>query len=145
MISYVYVITDGIGNCKIGKANNVKSRLRGLQTANSNKLRIKYKHPCKNQSRAKLLESLVHEKLKKYNTNGEWFSVSANTAKETIKATAKEYSGFTIQGKRQKSQKRKCLKSVDPLYDIDIREMAKNTQLDKPIDVENVLETEGLY
>ena len=125
MKSYVYVITDGRGSCKVGKANDVKKRLAGLQTGNSRRLSVAYKHPCKNPSRANLLESLVHKKLEKYNTIGEWFSVSADVAREVVKKTASEYKDFAIKGKQQKRQKKRCIKQAGSLYDLDIKEISK--------------------
>jgi hypothetical protein len=91
MKSYVYVIVDPSGYCKVGKADNVNSRLRGLQTGNPRKLKVYYKHPCKNKYRAQMLEQLTHANLKESRAIGEWFSCTPSEAKAAIRRVANEY------------------------------------------------------
>ncbi|WP_050577733.1 GIY-YIG nuclease family protein [Sinorhizobium meliloti] len=65
--SFVYFITDGDA-IKIGKANNPKSRLSGLQTSHHKPLRILALMPGGEAS-----ERALHGKFHRYRIRGEWF------------------------------------------------------------------------
>lgn len=131
MKSYVYVITDPSGYCKIGKANNVYKRLEGLQTGNPKKLSIYYKHPCKSECRANMLEQLTHARLNPLRAVGEWFKTTPEQAKVALLEMVGEHSGT----KANKSARTAAVDGV-------LNKVANTT--DEPIEVENVLETEGI-
>lgn len=65
--SYVYFITDGEA-IKIGKANNPKSRLAGLQTSHHKPLRFLATMPGGSE-----LERELHRVFSAYRIRGEWF------------------------------------------------------------------------
>lgn len=69
--SFVYFITDGEA-IKIGKANNPKSRLSGLQTSHHKPLRILGLLPGDER-----LEGMLHGRFRKYHIRGEWFHDSS--------------------------------------------------------------------
>ncbi len=74
----VYVISDGNGYVKIGVAENVKNRLRGLQTGNAMDLFVIKTIRTANRSHDMMLESALHKIYDKYRRttrNGvtEWF------------------------------------------------------------------------
>jgi DNA replicative helicase MCM subunit Mcm2 (Cdc46/Mcm family) len=67
--SNIYFVYDG--DCvKIGKADDIKSRLQGLQTGSSKPLQLLY--TMKGDER---LESFLHELFSDYRKVGEWFRV----------------------------------------------------------------------
>jgi len=76
-VGYVYVIRCN-DFYKIGKANNVKSRLEALQTATPYALELiltfKTKYPLR-------LESHLHYHFRNQNVRGEWFTLSDNDLK----------------------------------------------------------------
>jgi hypothetical protein len=45
---FVYVIQDGSGLCKIGRAKNVEKRIRSLSTGSSSDLTLIASWPCSN-------------------------------------------------------------------------------------------------
>jgi len=106
MKSYVYIIIDPSGLCKIGKANNVKKRLSTLQIGNPRELSIYHRFPCKSSGRARLLELLSHQKLKPFRSSGEWFNIAPESAKITIQDICKQYKGeSSIRQNRKKLMK----------------------------------------
>lgn len=69
-ISSVYFIQLGDdGPVKIGHSDNVKARMRTLQTAHTEKLRLLYSFPG-----TKADEILLHRKFLSHKISGEWFS-----------------------------------------------------------------------
>lgn len=66
-INYVYFITDGEA-IKIGKANNPKSRLSGLQTSHYKPLRVLATMPGGEE-----LERELHRAFDAFRIRGEWF------------------------------------------------------------------------
>lgn len=66
-VSYVYFITDGEA-VKIGKANNPKSRLAGLQTSHHKPLRFIATMPGGSE-----LERELHRVFSRFRIRGEWF------------------------------------------------------------------------
>lgn len=72
----VYVITDGTGAIKIGKANDVRKRINMLQTGNPRKLVVLFRFVLQNTSIVddNYLESFLHEKYAEYRIGKtEWF------------------------------------------------------------------------
>lgn len=74
MVSYIYIISDNLGNYKVGITNNdPNERLLQLQTGNAAKLTLEktFKVP---QSMCYKLEKQAHEQLSyKFVKRGEWF------------------------------------------------------------------------
>ena len=68
---YIYFITDGEA-IKIGKTNNVKNRLRVLQTAQPRELKCVKVIECEEDNVDRVEQSL-HTKFKKAHIRGEWF------------------------------------------------------------------------
>ena len=72
--SYCYFIEDG-AHIKIGKTNNIKQRVKELQTGNSSKMRVICTIPCKTEDDALQCEKKLQKKFKKYQYNGEWYNI----------------------------------------------------------------------
>jgi len=72
MSSYVYVISNGI-EYKIGKADNVGTRIKQLQTGSSHKLKIIHEIEC--YGNAHVMESILHKRFSSFRTIGEWFAL----------------------------------------------------------------------
>ena len=68
----VYFITDG-KNVKIGVSNEIKKRLKQLQTSNAEKLTIAYTLPMDSRLQAYYIEKSLHAVYKKIRKQGEWF------------------------------------------------------------------------
>lgn len=74
--SYVYVIGEqDNGPYKVGISKNPKKRLKTLQTGHPKHLVL---HAVKetDSSKAKLLETIIHNNISNYKTKGEWFDVN---------------------------------------------------------------------
>lgn len=69
---FVYVIQDGSGLCKIGRAKNVEKRIRSLSTGSSSVLTLVASWPCRDASQ---YESILHETWKAARVRGEWFQI----------------------------------------------------------------------
>lgn len=78
---FVYVAVGGAGLLKIGKARDVAKRLKQLQTGSAHRINLAYSVQC---FPAYLIERLVHDELKDFRANGEWFCTDVNHAKEAI-------------------------------------------------------------
>ena len=75
----VYVITDGTGAIKIGKANDVGKRINMLQTGNPRKLVVLFRFVLRKTSIVddRFLESFLHEKYAEYRIEKtEWFNAA---------------------------------------------------------------------
>lgn len=80
MKSYVYAILDETNGClKIGKANDVKTRLSELQTGNPNLLKVVGIIKCQNENHAFRVEKCIHTEYSKLHIRGEWFSYDNGT------------------------------------------------------------------
>lgn len=77
---YVYFITDG-QYVKIGKAKNVKERIKELQSGNGRKLSVLFTIQAPNicyspnDNLAYAIESFLHKTFKDYRLQGEWFDI----------------------------------------------------------------------
>ncbi len=74
---YVYFISDGIGNCKVGIAEYPERRRYTMQTGNANELVTKATIRCVNKYQAEAWESKIHRELKAKRVRGEWFEEKA--------------------------------------------------------------------
>jgi hypothetical protein len=69
----VYLISDGNGLFKIGKAADVSVRMRQLQTGNGRRLQLIAFCMCVDEQAAYQLESSAHRSLARKRSVGEWF------------------------------------------------------------------------
>lgn len=72
MYGYVYIIQSRKNIFKIGKSREPKERVKALQSMNDHKLEIIKTYKSLYYSE---LENIIHKKLNKFNTHGEWFKV----------------------------------------------------------------------
>ena len=80
---YVYLILNDIGNVKIGRTVNPKSRIRDIETLSGIKIiKIALSNRCSNY---KEIENDMHEKFQKWNVMGEWFSATFEEVAEHLK------------------------------------------------------------
>ena len=88
-MSYVYFILDPVSSCvKIGKSNNVKSRMGELQVGNPNELKLLATIFCHDESAAFKFESKLHAAYSHLYLRGEWFKYDGslqNYISETFK------------------------------------------------------------
>lgn len=78
----IYFIQAGEnGPIKIGRSNDVEKRLKQLQTASAEKLKILWKYDVEND---KKVESELHKQLQHERIDGEWFRPSEEVLR-TIK------------------------------------------------------------
>lgn len=88
MPNFIYIIED-CGNCllKIGRSQTPEKRLRGLQTGSSSKLNLVATFEIGSNE----AEIAIHEHLKRYRRNGEWFDVPKDLAMDTIEKVSKNF------------------------------------------------------
>lgn len=60
---------------KIGYSNHPQKRLVSLQTANPHQLELKFSIKTRTKCQAKFVENYLHERLRRYRLNGEWFEL----------------------------------------------------------------------
>lgn len=84
-VPFIYVISAGPTDHKIGIANDPRSRLLQLQVGNPNLLRIVFTIQLIDAAR---VEGEVHTALRNTWIRGEWFLVSADKAVSTIRRVA---------------------------------------------------------
>lgn len=68
----VYIVSNG-QNIKIGKTKDIKTRLKTLQTGNSEKLHVLYLL----ENVPAIMEKALHDICKQYRLEGEWFRTEA--------------------------------------------------------------------
>lgn len=76
---YVYVIQDGHGLCKIGRARDPRARLQALATASSTDLTLVATWPSRD---AGALEAEFHATWKAHRVRGEWFAIPDGVIEE---------------------------------------------------------------
>lgn len=69
------------GYCKIGVAKNPQKRIQQLQTGNSAKLKILYTYKT---DLANKIEKTLHNYLKHFQKEGEWFDLSIKEEQEFL-------------------------------------------------------------
>lgn len=72
-MGYVYLITNGDA-CKIGIAENVKSRIAGIQTGSHKKIALLHSIECGSPN---ALELRLHKLYRAKRLSGEWFDLSS--------------------------------------------------------------------
>lgn len=93
-MKFVYLIRcDFTGHYKIGIANNPNKRLKQLQTAQSSKLTLMDKYQSKFASK---IETNLHNLLRHYKLDGEWFDLSIKEVAEFNKMCEKADKNFNF-------------------------------------------------
>jgi hypothetical protein len=69
----VYFIQKNSGAVKIGVSSDLESRIKTLQTGNSEQLKIIAKLPFTSRKQAYDFEKFLHKKFEKHKLSGEWF------------------------------------------------------------------------
>lgn len=95
--SYVYFLTDDHGHIKIGKTNDMLTRMKELQTGNPYKLRILLTVGMRNEQEAFELEQTLHKEFRKARMEGEWFH--AEPIVEFLSQDKIEVKNFTFFGR----------------------------------------------
>jgi hypothetical protein len=72
---FVYVIQDGSGLCKIGRARDVGKRIQSLSTGSSSELTLIASWPCDDAGER---EATLHEFWSDVRVRGEWFKLPAD-------------------------------------------------------------------
>ena len=88
--SFVYAIGDGHGNVKIGAANDIKHRMRTLQTGNASRLYLIAYVPLTCRYDADRLEATAHATADLDRRCGEWFAMSDDSAWQVLLEAAEE-------------------------------------------------------
>lgn len=96
---FIYIIgsneASAIGPYKIGFSKNPETRLRSLQTGNSDKLKVLYTENI-DKTRVRFIESQIHTNLKHRQIKGEWFNISLESAILEVKYANIRYSHEVI-------------------------------------------------
>jgi len=88
-MSDVYFIEDAVSVAvKIGKANNIFTRLKELQTGNPNPLRVIHYLKCNSPKQAFELEKDLHRKFHHLRKEGEWFHYDEKEFKQLFETTS---------------------------------------------------------
>jgi len=99
-MSYVYFILDPINSCvKIGKSNDVKSRIRDLQIGNPNELKLLATVSCHDESAAFKFESKLHANYSHLYMRGEWFKYEDSLEKYVLE-TFESFSKGELRSKK---------------------------------------------
>jgi hypothetical protein len=87
--SYVYFILDPVSCAvKIGKADNIKTRLSDLQTGNPNPLSVIHSIRYESSEQAFRMEKKLHRTYHKFRKEGEWFHYDDELFQEFFKKGA---------------------------------------------------------
>ena len=74
MKNYLYVITSGKKNFKIGYTNDIGKRIKSLQTGNPTELALDILIEVGSEYQASNYEKYLHDMFKVFRVQGEWFS-----------------------------------------------------------------------
>jgi len=78
---FVYAIGPANGPVKIGFTNDVKKRLKAIQTGNPQKVEIFYSEQFDSKKDMMEAERILHKTLSHKRLKGEWFDISPKDAK----------------------------------------------------------------
>lgn len=92
-VAFVYAFCDGVAHHKIGIAQDVSVRLRGVQTGCPTKITVASFVQCDSRSLAQYIESESHRSLESHRTHGEWFRCSSAMARSALVAAMKKGGG----------------------------------------------------
>lgn len=70
---YLYFISDGKKNIKIGITYNIERRIKQLQTGNAQELELEHYVVLVNMTEAFELETLLHRSMAEYQIKNEWY------------------------------------------------------------------------
>lgn len=87
---FVYLIASGRNIIKVGKADDVRKRVRGLQTASPFEMQVFHTIEASTEH-VGALEKLIHKRLKRYHLRGEWFRVERQTAVAIAQRAANQF------------------------------------------------------
>jgi predicted GIY-YIG superfamily endonuclease len=90
-IMFIYIIGSTNGPYKIGFSKNPETRLRSLQTGNSDKLKVLYTENI-DKSSVRFVENRIHSNLKHRQIKGEWFNIPLESAILEVKYANMRYS-----------------------------------------------------
>ena len=77
----MYAIGPANGPTKIGFTNNLKSRLKAIQTGNHEKIQIHYNIKFDTEKEMRDAEKKIHKTLAHKRKKGEWFDILPEEAK----------------------------------------------------------------
>lgn len=80
---YLYCISDG-SLCKFGYSRDPNSRLKHLQTGNSNQLELVHSVSVRGDLCAKTLERTLHREYAYRRVRGEWFRCSVSEGRDWL-------------------------------------------------------------
>lgn len=81
-MGYVYLIEDIDNNrYKIGVTKNLKSRLKNLQTGNSNQIKLIYSFETEYPFR---LEKMLHNRFNEFHYHNEWYDLDEESIKNFL-------------------------------------------------------------
>ena len=106
MRSYVYFVTDGTGSIKIGKANDILSRIPELQTGNPHCLELVRHIECRDESSSQRLEQILHarfEYLRIKTHDSEWFLYDKSVFEKYFSELDKNSNSLPCFTKRKRS------------------------------------------
>ena len=81
MSYFVYAMGPPNGPTKIGFTNNLETRLRAIQTGNSEKIKIHYNIEFDTEKEMRDAEKKIHKSLSHKRKKGEWFNILPEDAK----------------------------------------------------------------
>ncbi len=81
MTFFVYAIGPENGPVKIGFTNDLKKRLKAIQTGNPQKVEIFYSEQFDSKKDMMEAERILHKTLSHKRLKGEWFDISPKDAK----------------------------------------------------------------
>jgi hypothetical protein len=82
--SYCYAIGDGHGNVKIGTADDVRKRIKQLQTGNPSRLYLVAFVRLPSRNAAESVERYAHQDNASDRVGGEWFSMSDSCSVQVL-------------------------------------------------------------
>jgi len=94
-MSYVYIVRSG-NYYKIGKADDINSRLVQLQTGNPEKLVLISAIECPTATAALKLEAELHTKLGKYSLHHEWFDLPEEVVQQLYTVSTRREEPTTV-------------------------------------------------
>lgn len=81
---FIYVIGPEVGPQKIGITNDLKKRLKAIQTGNPDQLYIHHFEEIDTRTKVRLLERKIHLELNYKKLKGEWFNLTKEEAVDYV-------------------------------------------------------------
>lgn len=102
-MQFIYLVMNGHGIIKIGKADNVRKRIRSMQTGNPWTISVLHTIEVPDEH-AFTIERLIHKRMKRYHINGEWFRAKPNIARRIAVRAAAQYARDQIAAYPEREQ-----------------------------------------